>query len=86
MQIMFFKNFIDDDTNYLFADMLIAQGNSMNWSYPTWPSHLDHILITNELFADFQNFNSHVSVIRIDNYMGGGIIMKIMFLIIDQLV
>ena len=66
-----FQNFIDDDTNYLFADMLIAQGNSMNWSYPTWPSHLDHILITNELFADFQNFNSHVSVIRIDNYMGG---------------
>ena len=50
--------------------MLIAQGNSIDWSYPTWPSHLDHILITNELFADFQNFNSLVSVIRIDDYMG----------------
>ena len=66
-----FQNFIDDYTNYLFADMLIAQGNSMNWSYPTWPSHLDHILITSELFTDFQNFNSLVSVIRIDDYMGG---------------
>jgi exonuclease III len=65
-----FQDFINDNTNYLFTDMLIAQGNSIDWSYPTWPSHLDHILITNELFADFQNFNSFVSVIRIDDYMG----------------
>jgi len=42
----------------------------VHWSYPTWPSHLDHILITDELFANFQNFNSLVSVIRIDDYMG----------------
>jgi len=65
-----FQDFINDNTNYFFTDMLIAQGNSLDWSYPTWPSHLDHILITNELFADFQNFNSLVSVIRIDDYMG----------------
>ena len=65
-----FQDFINDNTNYFFTDMLIAQGNSIDWSYPTWPSHLDHILITNELFADFQNFNSLVSVIRIDDYMG----------------
>ena len=65
-----FQDFINDNTNYLFTDMLIAQGNSIDWSYPTWPSHLDHILITNELFADFQNFNSLVSVISIDDYMG----------------
>ena len=65
-----FQDFINDNTNYLFTDMQIAQGNSIDWSYPTWPSHLDHILITNELFADFQNFNSLVSVIRIDDYMG----------------
>jgi exonuclease III len=65
-----FQDFINDNTNYLFTDMQIAQGNSIDWSYPTWPSHLDHILITNELFADFQNFNSLVSVIRIDDYLG----------------
>ena len=65
-----FQDFINDNINYFFTDMLIAQGNSIDWSYPTWPSHLDHILITNELFADFQNFNSLVSVIRIDDYMG----------------
>ncbi len=66
-----FQDFINDSINYFFTDMLIAQGNSIDWSYPTWPSHLDHILITNELFSDFQNFSSLVSVIRIDDYIGG---------------
>ena len=65
-----FQDFINDNFNYLFTDMQIAQGNSIDWSYPTWPSHLDHIIITNEIFADFQNFNSLVSVIRIDDYIG----------------
>lgn len=65
-----FQNFIIDSVNYLFADMQIAQGDNIDWSYPTWPSHLDHILITNELFTDFQNPNSLVSVIRVDDYMG----------------
>ncbi len=65
-----FQDFIIDNNNYLFTDIQIAQGNSADWSYPTWPSHLDHILITNELFGDFQNSNSLVSVIRVDDYMG----------------
>jgi len=64
-----FQDFITDNTNYLFADMLIAQGNNANWSYPSWPSHLDHILITNELFADFQNQDSEVATIKVDDYM-----------------
>ena len=66
-----FQFFIDDNENYQFVDMQISQGSSLNWSYPTWPSHLDHILISNELFEDFQNQNSLVSVIKIDEYMGG---------------
>ena len=37
-----------------FVDLEIAYGSSTNWSYPTWPSHLDHICITNELFQDFE--------------------------------
>lgn len=44
-----FSNFINDSENYEFADMPIAIGSSANWSYPGWPSHIDHILITNEL-------------------------------------
>jgi endonuclease/exonuclease/phosphatase family metal-dependent hydrolase len=32
-----------------FADMTIAKGSELWWSYPSWPSHIDHILITDEL-------------------------------------
>lgn len=64
-----FEEIITDNENYLFTDMQIAEGNNTNWSYPSWPSHLDHILITNELFIDFQNPSSEINVIRIDDYM-----------------
>ena len=63
-----FQMILDDFENYLFTDMEIAQGNSVGWSYPSWPSHLDHILITNELFDN----NLYVEVIRIDDFMDGG--------------
>ena len=64
-----FKSIIDDNVNYMFTDMQIALGNPTDFSYPTWPSHLDHILITNELFIDFQNPNSEIRCIKIDDYM-----------------
>ena len=66
-----FQDFITDPGNYLFADMQIANASNTNWSYPSWPSHLDHILISDELFADFSKPNSMVSCIRIDDYMSG---------------
>ena len=49
-----FQNFINDEQNYLFTDMETALGSSADFSYPSWPSHLDHILITNELFDDWE--------------------------------
>jgi len=67
-----FINIINDSLNYQFADMDIALGNSSGWSYPTWPSHLDHILITNEMFIDFQNGASEINVIKIDKFLSGG--------------
>ena len=66
-----FINIINDTLNYLFADINIAQNTSANWSYPSWPSHLDHILITNELFQDFSHPGSRVEVIKLDEYMSG---------------
>ena len=45
-----FEPFLNEPDNYYFTDMEIATGPSMYWSYPSWPSHLDHILIANELF------------------------------------
>ncbi len=65
-----FWNFIDDAENYLFTDMEIAEGSFANWSYPSWPSHLDHILITNELFDEYEN--STVQTILVDHYLEGG--------------
>ena len=67
-----FQMFINDYQNYLFVDMDIAQGSISDWSYPSWPSHLDHILITNELFDEFNYDNSNVETIRIDYFMDGG--------------
>ncbi|MBT3612446.1 MAG: hypothetical protein HN522_05850 [Flavobacteriales bacterium] len=64
-----FQSIIDDTLNYMFADFPIALGNPIDFSYPSWPSHLDHILISNELFADFYKPNSVLSCIRIDDYM-----------------
>ena len=46
-----FSNFRNDSFNYRFTDAAIAQGSSNNWSYPSFPSHLDHIMVTNELFS-----------------------------------
>jgi len=67
-----FQMILNDTENYLFADMDIAQGTSSGWSYPTWPSHIDHILITNELFDEFENNSSDIQTIKIDDYFEGG--------------
>lgn len=67
-----FQMFLDDATNYLFTDYEIASGSSEHWSFPNWPSHLDHILITNELFEAFNNANAAVQTIKIDDYLPGG--------------
>nr|WP_321452424.1 endonuclease/exonuclease/phosphatase family protein [uncultured Carboxylicivirga sp.] len=52
-----FWNFVEDADNYQFTDMQIAMGDEEYWSYPGsyYNSHLDHILITNELFDVYQS-------------------------------
>lgn len=67
-----FEEVLNDPTNYLFADYDIAIGNSSHWSYPSWPSHLDHILISNELFDEFAQNDSNTETIKIDDYLTGG--------------
>lgn len=67
-----FQNILDDSSNYLFTDYAIASGSSSNWSYPSWPSHLDHILITNELFDEFNLPSANIQTIKVDNYLPGG--------------
>jgi len=67
-----FWNFISQPDLYKFADMNIAEGHSSGFSYPTWPSHIDHILITNELFDEFESEKSEVKTIHIDDVLEGG--------------
>lgn len=62
-----FTNFVNDDDNYGFADMTIAQCSEAYWSYPSWPSQLDHLLITNELFDKVTD----VRVVRLNECESG---------------
>ena len=56
-----------DNPNVLFLDFDIAEGSSYYWSYPSWPSHIDHILI-NESLSNY--IVSEINTIRIDDYVG----------------
>jgi len=62
-----FLNFFNDE-NYYFSDIYIAEGPSSDWSYPGWPSHLDHLLFFNYPIVDSLNTNT----LLLDNYMIGG--------------
>jgi hypothetical protein len=67
-----FWSFINEPMEYSFSDMEIADGSSVYWSYPSWPSHLDHILITNELFDEFILEDSDVHTLCVDDILDGG--------------
>lgn len=67
-----FTPFLNSPDEYIFADMGLATGPSSGWSYPSWPSHIDHILISNELINDFWNTNTVVESIDIATHMSGG--------------
>jgi len=65
-----FDNFLNDD-NFKFADESIASGTTDYWSYPyssQYLSHLDHILITNELFDNLTITKTIVVDDCISNY------------------
>ena len=67
-----FQNFLDDSDNFRFVDMDIAEGSSSHWSYPDWPSHLDHILISNELFDEMESPGTQVSCIKVEACWSNG--------------
>ena len=67
-----FQTVLGDIFNYKFVDMTLAEASPLVWSYPTWPSHLDHILITNELFDEFEDEAAVVATIRVEDFLQGG--------------
>jgi len=67
-----FEVFLEDESNFLFTDMGIALGSSANWSWGNGSAQFDHILISNELFDEFDNSASKIETIQIDDYMQFG--------------
>jgi endonuclease/exonuclease/phosphatase family metal-dependent hydrolase len=71
-----FKDFINDSLNYLILDHQIALKDSTNWSYPSWPSHIDHVIINNKLLTEFNtiynNDTNAIQVLAIDRYYKNG--------------
>lgn len=72
-----FLSFINESQKYLFVDESIATGNSSYWSWPGWyssysASHFDHILITNELFDEFDRPLSLCQTVLAEDYLQGG--------------
>ena len=67
-----FDVFLNKPQEYLFTDYSMAGQNNpwIYWSYPTWPSHLDHILISNELFDEYQNPKSTCYTVLAENVIG----------------
>ncbi|MDT8400676.1 MAG: endonuclease/exonuclease/phosphatase family protein [Bacteroidales bacterium] len=47
-----FWTMVNDPGNFRFTDMSIAQGSASWWSYPSWPSHIDHICVSDELYLN----------------------------------
>tara|TARA_B100001287_G_C22669164_1_gene524392 strand:- start:259 stop:1281 length:1023 start_codon:yes stop_codon:yes gene_type:complete len=63
-----FLDFINSNL-YSFADNQIAYGDQDDWSFPNWPSHIDHIILSNELFELFEP--EDIKTFKIDEYLGG---------------
>jgi len=72
-----FTPFLNQTNLYEFADYYISQIDMIDqWSFPGWPSDLDHILITNELFNENYQSNTLLvddiyfnSIYNYDNYI-----------------
>ena len=60
-----FLDLLQDD-NFIFADMSIAEGHYDYWSYPGYPSHIDHILLTAPLESSLNQPHSSIQVLPVD--------------------
>jgi endonuclease/exonuclease/phosphatase family metal-dependent hydrolase len=67
-----FQVFLDDAARYQFVDLPLADSTQRaSWSWRL-QAHIDHILITDELFEAFSGSLSEVQTIRLDTFLAGG--------------
>ena len=64
------KPFLIDKENYLITDYDIINTDPSNWSYPNWPSHLDHVIINKNLFDNYKLAGSYSKTLRLDQCFG----------------
>ena len=67
-----FASVLNEPDRYRFTDMGIAEGARSGWSFPSYPSHLDHILISSELFDGFDHEDSSVLSLPVDDMFFDG--------------
>jgi len=70
-QINLFHPFHDDFSTYSFTDKDIASGSVNFWSYPSYPSHIDHIVVNNTILNN-ENISYNTATILIENLLENG--------------
>jgi len=71
--INIFQPFLSQPELYHFVDLELAQNdNPESWSFPSYPSHLDHILINRPLFDAFSKEASKVATLRVEESLPNG--------------
>ena len=60
-----------ESNGYAFADEAISNGSSANFSYPSYPSHIDHIVI-NANILDNPNITYETQTLLVENIFSGG--------------
>ena len=68
-----FQPFLDAPEVYRFVDMDIATGPATGWSFPGYPSHLDHILITQPMFEAYEKSETLVQVVPLHLFLRNGL-------------
>ncbi|HPF71245.1 MAG TPA: endonuclease/exonuclease/phosphatase family protein, partial [Candidatus Krumholzibacteria bacterium] len=68
-----FADFLNAPAAWRFVDLAIAQDPDGLHSYPSYPSHIDHILVTPELFEACSAPEALTEVVPIENGVSGGL-------------
>ena len=63
--------YLFESNGYNFADVDIANGSSANFSYPSYPSHIDHIVINDNILSN-PNITYKTQTLLVENILPGG--------------
>ena len=67
-----FAPWLDRPDDFRFADQAVASGPAAGWSWGPGRSHLDHLLVTDELFGALTASGASCRTLRLDRDLDGG--------------